>query len=172
MKGIIVYSSKTGNTKRMAEAIYEKIREFGEVEIELADVLEKKNIEGYDFALIGGWVDKALPDKAAIRLIQSTSQSKLGLFVTMGAMPDSEHGEQVEENLGKLLEGKQSLGTYKCPGLVDPKLTQKMKGFTGKIVPAHIRDKMVKAGEESRYATAEELDQAAEYFLEKIKSVM
>lgn len=169
MKGIIIYSSKTGNTKKMAETIYETIVRSGDIDVELADVKENKAIESYDFALIGAWVDKALPDSAALKLIKSTNQQNLGLFVTMGAMPDSEHGEQVEQNLSDLLKDKNSLGTYKCPGLVDPNLTRKMKGFTGKIVPSHIRDKMVKAGEESRYATQEELEQAGNYFLNRIK---
>lgn len=172
MKGIVVYSSKTGNTKKMAEVIYEALKNTEGVDAELFDIKDKPDIEGYDFALIGGWVDKALPDNLAMKLIKSTAQNNLGLFVTLGAMPDSEHGLQVEDNLNELLQGKNSFGTCKCPGLVDPKLVQKMKGFTGKIVPAHIRDKMVKAGEESRYATDEELAQAAQYFVDKVREKM
>lgn len=169
MKGIVIYSSKTGNTKIMAESIYDKLKDFCNMEI--SDINEKKNPQDYDFALIGGWVDKSYPDSKALKLIKSTQQKNLGIFVTLGAMPDSEHGQKVEINLKELLKEKNSLGTFKCPGLVDPKLVKKIKGFTGVVVPAHIRKQMVEAGENSRYATKEELDEASNYFLEKVKNL-
>ena len=169
MKGIIIYSSKTGNTKTMAEAIYDKLRGFCDMEI--ADINEKKDPQNYDFALIGGWIDKSYPDSKALKLIKSTKQNNLRLFATLGAMPNSEHGIKVEKNMNELLKDKNSLGVFECPGLVDPKLIDKMKGFTAKIIPAHIRDQMVETGIKSRYATKEELDEASNYFLEKVKTL-
>ncbi len=168
MKGIIVYSSLTGNTKRMAEHIHEFLNGRDELEVEICDIKEGKQLEDYDFALVGGWVDKGMPNRGPRNLLKSTKQNNLGAFVTLGAMPDSEHGLKVEANMKKILSTRNSLGDYRCPGIVDPKLIEKMRGFTGKIVPAKIRDKMIKSGEQSRWATEEELQKAAEYFLDNI----
>lgn len=166
MKGIIIYSSKTGNTKNMAEYIYQSLKEICEMNI--AAVEENKNPEEYDFALIGGWIDKGLPDSKTRKIIKSTKQNNLGIFVTLGAMPDSEHGLKVKGNLEKILENKNSLGEYRLPGLVDPKLIKKMEGLTGKIVPPSIKKKMVESGLNSRVATKDELKNASEFFKERV----
>lgn len=166
MKGIIVYSSKTGNTKKMAEVIHKKLNEI--YDVDLAEIKEKIDIEKYDFALIGGWIDRALPNTEAIKLIKETSQNNLGIFITMGAMPDSKHGEDVSKNLEKLLETRNSIGYYKCPGLVDPKLIENLKKSNNIPLPKEIKDNMIEASLNSRYATEKELEYAACFFKERI----
>ena len=56
MKGIIIYSSKTENTKRMAEKIYEALKD--KYEMTIKNVRDSPDIESYDFVLLGGWVDR------------------------------------------------------------------------------------------------------------------
>lgn len=169
MNGIIIYSSKTGNTEKAARAIGEALQEVADITI--ASVKEGYDPKDYDFALLGGWVDRAMPDSAIRHLLKHTTQECLGLFVTLGAMPDSDHGKEVMNNLETLLDGKTSLGTYLLPGLVDPKLIKKMEGLPGKVVPPSIREKMIAAGKASREATDEERLAAGEYFKEKIRSL-
>ncbi|WP_455257055.1 flavodoxin family protein [Peptoniphilus asaccharolyticus] len=169
MRGIVIYSSKTGNTKRAAEYIYESLKEVAEME--LASVEEKKNPEDYDFALLGGWIDKALPDGKIRKVIENTKQDNIGIFTTLGAMPDSEHGLKVKENLEEMLSNRNSLGEFRLPGLVDPALIEKMKSFPAKIIPANIREKMIDSGIKSRIATEEELKEVAEFFKENIKNM-
>lgn len=171
MKGVIVYSSKTGNTKRMAEFIYSQMK-LKNIDIDIYDINDLVDIERYDFALIGGYVDRAYPDKKAKKLIESTKQNNLGIFVTMGAMPDSEHGEKVSENLEKLLKNRNSLGFYKCPGLVDQKLIEGLKGLKAIIVPRKVKDKMIEASINSRYATDDELMQSFNYFYKRIRDLI
>lgn len=170
MKGIIVYSSKTGNTKNMAEFMYKYLKES--VNLDISSVEEIETVDNYDFALLGGWVDKATLDSKIKRILKTTKQKNLGLFATLGAMPDSEHGIKVRNNLKNLLEDKNSLGFYICPGLVDPKLIEKMRGFTGMIVPKKIKEQMIQAGLNSRVATEEELLSASEYFKKNIVNTM
>ncbi|MBL7574665.1 Flavodoxin domain-containing protein [Peptoniphilus asaccharolyticus DSM 20463] len=167
MKGIIIYSSKTDNTKRMAKKIYEALKDKYQMEIE--DIKDSPDAKDYDFVLLGGWIDRGTLEAKSLKYLENIKNKKLGLFATLGAMPDSEHGRKVIKNLEGLLIGKESLGQYICPGLVDPKMIEKLKGIKGVIVPKKIKEKMITTSLKSREATEEELLKAANYFAENIK---
>ncbi|EGS30238.1 flavodoxin family protein [Peptoniphilus sp. oral taxon 375 str. F0436] len=134
MKGLILYSSLTGNTKTMAQAIYTNFKKRG-LDLDLQEIGHHRPPEDYDYALIGAWIDKAKPNKAALKVIEATRQKNLGLFATLGAMPYSDHGVKVQKNLEELLKGKNSLGTYLCPGKVDPKLLKKWRDSPLRLFP-------------------------------------
>lgn len=166
MKGIIIYSSKTGNTKRMAEKIYEALKD--KYQMEIKDIKDPPDLEGYDFVLLGGWVDRGTLEGKAHKYISQIQNKNLGIFATLGAMPDSEHGKKVIGNLKDLLKDRESLGQYICPGQVDPKMIEKLKGIKGVVVPKKIKEKMITTSLKSRKATEEELLKAANYFAENI----
>ena len=166
MKGIIIYSSKTGNTKRMAKKIYEALKDKYQMEIE--DIIDSPDAEGYDFVLLGGWIDRGTLEGKALKYLNQIKNKNLGLFATLGAMPDSEHGKKVLCNLKDLLKDRESLGQYICPGQVDPKMIEKLKGIKGVVVPKKIKEKMITTSLKSRKATEEELEEAANYFAENI----
>lgn len=167
MKGIIIYSSKTDNTKRMAEKIYEALKD--EYEMTIKDIRDSPEIESYDFVLLGGWIDRGTLETKTLKYLENIKNKKLGLFATLGAMPDSDHGRKVIKNLEELLRGKESLGQYICPGLVDPKMIEKLKGIKGMVVPNKIKEKMIDTSLKSRKATEEELEKASNYFKQNIK---
>lgn len=169
MKGLIIYSSKTGNTKRMAEKIYEVLKDKQQMTIK--DIREAPKIEEYDFILLGGWIDRGTLETKTLKLLKTIKNKKIGLFATLGAMPDSEHGRKVIKNIEDLLNDRDSLGRYICPGLVDPKMIEKLKGITGLVVPKKIKEKMIETSLKSRKATEEELLEAANYFAENIKQL-
>lgn len=164
MKGFIAYSSKTGNTKRMAMHLYGALRESRD--LVLLDLKDRPDLSDYDYGLVGGWCDRAMPDKAVIKILDQAPE-KLGLFLTMGAMPDSEHGVQVKANLENLLKNHLSLGTYLCPGKVDEKLAARIDLLV--FVPKEAREQMKEASEKSREATTEELEGATRYFEEQLE---
>ena len=170
MKGIIIYSSKTGNTKRMAEKIYEALKD--EYEMTIKNIRDSPDMESYEFVLLGGWVDRGTLESQARKYLDKIKNKKLGLFATLGAMPNSEHGKKVIKNLEELLKDKDSLGQYICPGLVDPKMIEKLRGITGVVVPKKIKEKMIETSLESREATEEELEEAAKYFVYKIDQLL
>lgn len=166
MKGFIAYSSKTGNTKRMAQYLYDALKENRD--LTLLDLKDKPDLSIYDYGLLGGWCDRAMPDKAVMKALDHAPK-KLGLFLTMGAMPDSEHGARAMEGLEKCLADhkKESLGTYLCPGKVDEKLAARIDLLV--FVPKDAREQMKEASEKSREATEEELKEAAIYFTEQLE---
>ncbi|UHR02809.1 flavodoxin family protein [Peptoniphilus sp. GNH] len=169
MKGLIIYSSRTGNTKRMAEKIYQVLKEKHQMIIR--DMKDLKDTENCDFILLGAWIDRGTLETKALKLLKTIENKKIGLFATLGAMPDSEHGKKVIKNLENLLIDRDSLGQYICPGLVDPKMIEKLKGITGLVVPKKIKEKMIETSLKSREATEEELLKAANYFAENIKQL-
>ncbi|WP_062571639.1 flavodoxin family protein [Peptoniphilus sp. DNF00840] len=169
MKGLIIYSSKTGNTKRMAEKIYEVLKK--EHLMTIKDIRNTPNIKNYDFILLGAWIDRGTLEPKTLKFLKTIEDKKLGLFATLGAMPDSEHGRNVIKNLEDLLNNRDSLGQYICPGLVDPKMIEKLRGITGLVVPKKIKEKMIETSLKSREATEEELLKSANYFAENIKQL-
>lgn len=166
MKGIIIYSSRTGNTKKMAEAIFEELKK--EFAVEIASVEEQVDIDNYDFALLGGYTDQGRPDKRILKVLEDIKIDSVGLFATIGAMPDSDHGKEVQENMKLLLEGKDSLGVFLCPGYVDRKLMERIPMIPDHVLSPQVKEQMLKTSKESRYATKEELHTAAEYFRQNI----
>ncbi|MDO5725911.1 MAG: flavodoxin family protein [Tissierellia bacterium] len=171
MKGIIIYSSKTGNTKKMAEYLANNLKKDYIIDIFSADDLA--NLSEYDFLLLGGWVDKGHLDKKAMKILKRIDKFKIGIFGTIGAMPNSAHGLEVKGNLENLIADKYSLGVYLCPGTVDPKLIKQLEGLAGKFMPSSIKKQILEVAYVSREATEAELHAAFEFFksnLEKLNS--
>lgn len=125
MKTIILYSSNTGNTKKIAEAIYTVIPNS-----DLINIKENKeiNLESYDLIIVGGWIDKATLDNISLTLVKTIKNKKVAYFFTLGAYPDSDHAKNCVNNIDKLfLENNNSIiRKYFCQGAIDPKLTSWM----------------------------------------------
>ncbi|MDO5715265.1 MAG: flavodoxin family protein [Tissierellia bacterium] len=167
MKGIIVYSSNTGNTKRMAEVLYRELKK--KYSMTLANIKENPSMEGYDFALLGSWIDKGSLDKRILQLLKDISVNTIGLYATMGTDPESDHGKRVTQGLATLLKDKKSLGQYICHGKVSEGLTQSAKSIPENVMPAEVKEQIYQAALHSREATEEELGKAAHYFLQQIE---
>ncbi len=124
MRTAVIYSSKTGNTKKVAEAILEGAGEGAE----LVSAETPVNPCEYDLLFVGYWVDKGMPDEKSRKLMESITESKVALFATLGAYPDSDHAvsclEKGRETLG---QGCTVLDTFICQGAIDPKLIEWMK---------------------------------------------
>ena len=97
---VVIYSSKTGNTKKVATAIAEAL----EKECELSDVAQNPNPEDYDLIFMGFWVDKGMPNKESLDYMNNIKNKKVALFATLGDYANTEHAQK---SLGK---GADSLG--------------------------------------------------------------
>ncbi len=172
MKGIMVYSSRTGNTKRMAEWIYRHLSKQFALDIFNIKDIKFQDINQYDYALFGAWVDRGKPDKKTLKLMEKVT-IPMGIFVTLGAMPDSPHGREVAANIDGILSTRVSLGKALCPGTADMSVIGTMLKIPDFIIPKATKEKMVIVSENSREATPEELDEAADVFhraLEKFEA--
>lgn len=124
MKTLIVYSSLTGNTKMVAEAIHEV---FG-AEADIFPVEQAPAVAGYDLVAVGFWVDRGTTDQKTQAYLSGLKHKKVALFATLGAYPDSEHARNSLKNAAALLEeGNQLVGDFICQGKVDSKLIEGFK---------------------------------------------
>jgi len=122
VKALIVYSSRTGNTRMIAEAIH-SIMPTG---AELAPVEKAPDPANYDLLALGFWVDKGEPDAAMSAYMGRVKDLNVGLFCTLGAWPDSEHARESMRKAVNRLGGGKVLGTFICQGKVDPELIDAM----------------------------------------------
>jgi flavodoxin len=88
MKVLVAYMSKTGNTKKVAEAIFEEISD----EKEIKTIDEVDSIEGYDVAFLGFPIHRMGPDKKAAQLLEKhcVNGRNVVLFMTHAAPEDSQ----------------------------------------------------------------------------------
>ena len=79
VKVFVVYDTKYGNTKLVAEKIIEGMREIEGIETTISDVkkLDLKIVAGYDAILIGGPVHFGGPTRTINRFIDKLGNLKL-----------------------------------------------------------------------------------------------
>lgn len=125
MKSLVVYSSKTGNTKKVAEAIY-KVMPVG---TDFCSVDEIDSFDKYDFIAFGCWIDKKTADKKALKKIDGIKNKEVGIFATLGAYPDSQHAIEAMDSIRKLfIENQNKIATeFICQGRIDPAITERFK---------------------------------------------
>lgn len=122
MKTLVVYSSRTGNTRLIAEAVH-SVMPAGAA---LHPVETAPDPQGYDFLALGFWVDKGEPDNAMGQYMDRVKGASVGLFGTLGAWPDSDHARESMQKAVDRMAGNTVLGTFICQGKVDPKLLAAM----------------------------------------------
>lgn len=126
MKILLTYSSKTGNTKKVADSIY-KIMPAGTV---YTEIKEEIDLNDFGTVIVGFWVDKGLPNAEAKEFIEKIKGKKVGIFATLGAYPDSDHAKKTLEKTKEILEPhNEVLGEFICQGAVDSKLIESFKRF-------------------------------------------
>ena len=124
MKCAVIYSSKTGNTKKVAEAILQEMPEG----TEFHDVASVPADASFDLVAMGYWIDKGTANQEAMDFMGSISATRVFSFFTLGAAPDSEHADTCRDNSTALYgENCEIIGTYCCQGAIDPKLTAWME---------------------------------------------
>ena len=122
MKHLVVYSTLTGNTRMIAEAVFKSLPEPKEIfNIETAP-----QPDSYDFIAVGFWVDRGSADAKSKKYMEGIKGKKVGIFGTLGAYPNSRHAMETLENVRAMLVGNELLGEFICQGRVDPELLKRM----------------------------------------------
>lgn len=160
-KNLIAYSSATGNTKKVAEAIAEV---FGET-ADLFPVETAPPADGYEFVAVGFWVNRGTADQQAQAYLRTLHHKKVGLFATLGAYPDSEHAAQSMANAAALLaEDNELTGTFLCQGKVNPRLAEKFKTLPPGHPHAMTPEREARHREAAKHPDADDLQQAQSVF--------
>lgn len=121
MKSLVVYSSKSGNTRKLAEAVHEYLRG----EKELVAVAEAPDPAGYSFVAVGFWLKAGQPDPETQAYLARLKEGQaVYLFASHGAATGSAHAENAMKKAKELAAGTHILATFSCPGEVDADFLQ------------------------------------------------
>lgn len=121
----IIYSSRTGNTKKLAEAIYNALPQnscdyYGEVdkiEDELSEVL-----------YIGFWTEKGDADLQTIELLKQLKNKKIFLFGTAGYGESEKYFKNIVDNVKKNIDSSNTIiGTFMCQGKMPLSVLERYK---------------------------------------------
>jgi flavodoxin len=115
VKTLVAYYSQTGNTKLVAETIYEEIPD--EKEIKAID--ELGDLEGYDLIFYGFPIQAGNPAKDAAEFLSGKSTGKrIALFITHGAPENAERvGPWLDNSRDIISEvGAELVGLFNCQG--------------------------------------------------------
>ena len=121
MKSLVVYSSQTGNTRKLADAVFEALP--GEKKIFPVD--EAPDPSDYDFITVGFWFMQGKPDPKSTEYLAKVGKESLFLFATHAAGAGSEHAIHGMEVAKSLASESDILGTYSCQGEASPKILEK-----------------------------------------------
>ncbi|EFS21685.1 hypothetical protein FSBG_01182 [Fusobacterium gonidiaformans 3-1-5R] len=133
MKTVIIYSSLTGNTKKVCEVAYEHLQDEKQlIKVEDKDTVDWSTVEN---VIIGYWVDKGTADAKTRKFLSKLKDKNLYFIGTLGESPTSFHGQKCIKNVTKLCEkDNQFKGGVLVRGKVSDDLKQKMDKFPLNIV--------------------------------------
>ena len=116
MKVLVAYMSETGNTKKIAEAIFEGIQAEKDIK-ELKDV---DSLEDYDFTFVGFPIHYGGPAKPAKKFLEKHVQGKkIALFVTHATREDSKGLQEWLARCKKAATGADLVSFFNCQGKLD-----------------------------------------------------
>lgn len=125
MECIVLYSSRTGNTRKIAEAVC-SVLPAGTPCLPVAEA--PPDLSRYDCVFAGFWVDRGTADAQSKQLLARLDNPKTALFATLGAEPCSQHAADSLRNAAALRPCAEPLvNSFICQGKVDPQLIEQMK---------------------------------------------
>ena len=118
-KTLVVYYSRTENTKRIAEAIYDAVE--GDKSMRSLKELEDGETASYSLIFAGFPVHSHSVPPVAAEFLQAIPQAKkIAFFCTHGSLMGSPLSREALENATALAAGARVLGTFSCRGRVSP----------------------------------------------------
>ena len=128
----IIYSSKTGNTKKLAEKIREGLPE------ENCDYFGAPKEGGLysEMLYIGFWTDKGNADKSTLTLLSTLKNKKIFLFGTAGFGGSEAYFQKILNHVKQSIDPSNSVvGEYMCQGKMPPSVRERYMKM--KVQPEH-----------------------------------
>ena len=155
MRSLVVYSSRTGNTKQLAEAIF-AILPAGKM---LCAVEEAPTPDDFDFIVLGFWIDRGWLDAKSQRYMRTVKDQRIALFGTMGSYSDPDSVLACLRHAKQLVAGNDILGTFLCQGKIAPDVIEVLS----KTKPMSAAGKTI-VQEAAQHPSPEDLREAQETF--------
>lgn len=143
MKYAVLYQSNTGNTKKIAEAIFDEINTEEKV---LVDIYDMSHLPKADVYFVGFAVCDHSCSLSVMEALDSLEDSKVALFATCGFYPVEKYKYIIEKNMQAWInEDVEYLGMYLCQGRVQH--SQQVKFINGTSYAKDIIHEMFDKGE-------------------------
>lgn len=142
MKTAVIYASKTGNTKQIAEAVKEELGKenvvyFGEAPEEVPEA---------EFYVIGSWTDKGNADKEIISFIKKLKNKKVAYFGTAGYGGSTEYYEALYHRVKENIDSSNEItGYFFCQG----RMPESVRTRYVKLLTEHPEDEKLKVSLEN-----------------------
>lgn len=170
MKTLVVYSTLTGNTKMVAEAIAEVLPSCDIFSVQDAP----SSTEGYGLVAVGYWVDKGMPDLKTQKWLENLKNANVAFFGTLGAYPDSEHARESMKKGEGLISAEEKnnriLGSWLCQGKIDPKLLEMMAKMNDSVHPM-TEERKARIEEAKKHPNEEDCKNAQAFILSVLKKM-
>ena len=161
MKIQIIYTSLTGSTRRVAQAIYDGLKTENKSIHDLKDGVPA--LDG-DIILFGYWGTSGMPSDEMKELLYRVKDKAVGVFCTLGYYADSSHAfDTVRSGVNILKENNRVICSYVCNGAVSPALMDEHKIPEHPSMQKELRWEMVQS-----HPTQAECALASERFNEHI----
>lgn len=116
MNILVAYLTETGNTRKVAEAIFSAIRHTRK---KLLPIDQADDLDGYDLIFLGFPIHHhAVPAKVVHFLQRMPKGKKLAFFATHGSLRGGEKAISAFYSALSLAQGQTILGTFGCRGQV------------------------------------------------------
>lgn len=161
MKILVVYASReSGNTKKLAEAITAR---FGN-ECQLFPASDAPDPEDYDFIALGFGVYRGWPDGDMRAYMKRCRGKNAGLFMTLGAWPDSDHAVTCLGRAEGLLESCRVVTRFVCQGAYTPEFLARLKSLPPESSHGWTSERAERVAEAMKHPDGNDLNEAAERF--------
>lgn len=122
MKVLIAYSSKTGNTRKLAQAIHLALPNA-----DLCPMGSVPNRDMYDLIFAGFWVEAENACADARKCLEQLNGKPVALFATLGAYPDTQHAADSMKAAVAIIPDGHVVDTFICQGAIDPNMIEWME---------------------------------------------
>lgn len=163
MKYLVVYTSKTGNTEKIAAEIFEALPGMSK------DIQRVEEVRGNaDLYFVGFWNDKGTCSGSIMDFLSSIHGKKVALFGTCGMGGSKEYFKQVSKRVEALIpDDDEFLGSFICTGRMPPQVLERYKMMQERQDSPQLR-RMIKAYEEGMLHPDEKDLELAREFVETI----
>jgi flavodoxin len=121
MKALVTYYTQTGNTEKVARAIFEALP----LDKELIPVQDLQGAKGYDIIFCGFPVQvHSVPGKAQPFIKGLGENQKVAFFSTHGSLRGGQLPKQAFEHAIGLASKAKVIGHFGCRGKADPKIIE------------------------------------------------
>ena len=161
MKQVLVaYYSQTGNTEKVARAIYDALQ----CEKEIQAISETVDLQGYALIFCGFPIQAhSVPVKAQNFLKKLATGQKVAFFTTHGALKGGQFQKQALEDALSISKNAKVVGTFTCRGKVKQEV---IDALTKKLEHEAWVDEAYSAAE---HPTPADLQDAADFALEMVR---